>query len=124
MNVLVILVPCSLILGLGALAGFLWTIRRGQYDDIVDTAGTLTRAAQALRDEGALDIMAACTHGLLSGPAYDRIEASPLERLIITDTIPLKRPSESIEVVSVSSLFSKAIRHIYTDRSVSTLFRD
>ncbi|PSQ55369.1 MAG: ribose-phosphate diphosphokinase [Bacteroidetes bacterium QH_10_64_37] len=93
-------------------------------DDIVDTAGTLTRAAKALRDYGALKIMAACTHGLLSGPAYDRIESSPLERLIITDTIPLKRPSDSIEVVSVSNLFAKAIRHIYTDRSVSTLFTE
>jgi ribose-phosphate pyrophosphokinase len=93
-------------------------------DDIVDTAGTLTRAASALRDRGALNIMAACTHGLLSGPAYDRIEDSPLERLIITDTIPLQRPSDSIEVVSVSNLFAKAIRHIYTDRSVSTLFTE
>jgi ribose-phosphate pyrophosphokinase len=93
-------------------------------DDIVDTAGTLTRAAQALKDHGALRIMAACTHGLLSGPAYDRIEASPIERLIVTDTIPLKRPSDCIEVVSVSDLFAKAIRHIYTDRSVSTLFTD
>lgn len=93
-------------------------------DDIVDTAGTLTRAAEALKDHGALNIMAACTHGLLSGPAYDRIEDSPLERLIVTDTIPLKRPSDSIEVVSVSDLFAKAIRHIYTDRSVSTLFVD
>ncbi len=93
-------------------------------DDIVDTAGTLTRAAQALKDHGALTIMAACTHGLLSGPAYDRIENSPIERLIITDTIPLKRPSDSIEVVTVSNLFAKAIRHIYTDRSVSTLFLD
>ena len=93
-------------------------------DDIVDTAGTLTRAAKALRDYGALKIMAACTHGLLSGPAYDRIESSPLERLIITDTIPLKRPSDSIEAVSVSNLFAKAIRHIYTDRSVSTLFTE
>jgi len=93
-------------------------------DDIVDTAGTLTSAAEALKDYGALKIMAACTHGLLSGPAYDRIESSPLERLIITDTIPLKRPSESIEVVSVSNLFAKAIRHIYTDRSVSTLFTE
>jgi ribose-phosphate pyrophosphokinase len=93
-------------------------------DDIVDTAGTLTRAASALRDRGALDIMAACTHGLLSGPAYDRIEDSPLKRLIITDTIPIKRPSDSIDVVSVSNLFAKAIRHIYTDRSVSTLFTD
>ncbi|MFB6231525.1 MAG: ribose-phosphate diphosphokinase [Salinibacter sp.] len=93
-------------------------------DDIVDTAGTLTRAAEALRDQGALKIMAACTHGLLSGPAYDRIESSPLERLIITDTIPLKRPSDCIEVASVSNLFAKAIRHIYTDRSVSTLFTE
>jgi ribose-phosphate pyrophosphokinase len=68
--------------------------------------------------------MAACTHALLSGPAYDRIENSPIERLIITDTIPLKRPSEDIEVVSVAGHFAKAIRHIYTDRSVSTLFKD
>jgi len=94
------------------------------FDDIVDTAGTLTRAAQALKDHGALRIMAACTHGLLSGPAYDRLESSPIERLILTDTIPLKRPSDSIEVVSVSNLFAKAIRHIYTDRSVSTLFTE
>jgi ribose-phosphate pyrophosphokinase len=92
-------------------------------DDIVDTAGTLTRAAKAIRERGALDIYAACTHGLLSGPAYDRIESSPIEKLIITDTIPLDRPSESIEVVTVSNLFAKAIRHIYTDRSVSTLFK-
>jgi len=94
------------------------------FDDIVDTAGTLTRAAKALKDHGALRIMAACTHGLLSGPAYDRIESSPIERLILTDTIPLKRPSDSIEVVSVSNLFAKAIRHIYTDQSVSTLFTE
>jgi len=93
-------------------------------DDMVDTAGTLTRAATALKDHGALRIMAACTHPLLSGPAYDRIEASPIERLIVTDTIPLDRPSDCIEVVSVSDLFAKAIRHIYTDRSVSTLFTE
>jgi len=91
-------------------------------DDIVDTAGTLTRAAAALRSEGALKIMASCTHALLSGPAYERIEASEIERLIITDTIPLERPSDKIEVVSVAGLFSNAIRRIYTDKSVSTLF--
>lgn len=91
-------------------------------DDIVDTAGTLTRAAAALRDNGALKIMASCTHALLSGPAYERIEASEIERLIITDTIPLERPSDKIEVVSVAGLFSNAIRRIYTDKSVSTLF--
>lgn len=93
-------------------------------DDIVDTAGTLTRAAGALRDAGALNIRAACTHALLSGPAYDRIEASEIENLIITDTIPLERPSDKIEVVSVAGLFSNAIRRIYTDKSVSTLFVD
>lgn len=91
-------------------------------DDIVDTAGTLTRAAAALRSEGALKIMASCTHALLSGPAYERIESSEIERLIITDTIPLERPSDKIEVVSVAGLFSNAIRRIYTDKSVSTLF--
>jgi ribose-phosphate pyrophosphokinase len=93
-------------------------------DDIVDTAGTLTQAAMALRDAGALNIMAACTHALLSGPAYDRIETSAIEKLIVTDTIPLERPSDKIEVVSVAGLFSNAIRRIYTDKSVSTLFVD
>ncbi len=93
-------------------------------DDIVDTAGTLTQAAQALRNAGALNIKAACTHALLSGPAYDRIESSEIEKLIVTDTIPLERPSDKIEVVSVAGLFSNAIRRIYTDKSVSTLFVD
>jgi ribose-phosphate pyrophosphokinase len=93
-------------------------------DDIIDTGGTLTTAAQALRDAGALDIYAACTHPILSGPAYDRIEASPIEKLFVTDTVPLKRSSDSIEVLSVAGLFSNAIRRIYTDKSVSTLFRD
>ncbi len=93
-------------------------------DDIVDTAGTLTRAATALREAGAFNILAACTHALLSGPAYDRIEASEIEQLIITNTIPLERPSDKIEVVSVAELFANAIRRIYTDKSVSTLFVD
>jgi len=91
-------------------------------DDIIDTAGTLTSAADALRKAGALEIMAACTHPLLSGPAFDRIESSEISRLIVTDTIPLKRPSEKIEVVSVADHFAKAIGRIYTDDSVSTLF--
>lgn len=91
-------------------------------DDLVDTAGTLTNAANALRKAGALEIMAACTHPLLSGSAYERIEASALSRLVVTDTIPLKRPSDVIEVVSVAQIFADAIRRIYTDESVSTLF--
>ena len=91
-------------------------------DDIIDTAGTLTGAANALRDAGAMEIMAACTHALLSGPAYERIEASALKRLVVTDSIPLKRPSDSIEVVSVAEMFADAIRRIAVDASVSTLF--
>jgi ribose-phosphate pyrophosphokinase len=91
-------------------------------DDLVDTAGTLCSAAQALRDNGALRIDAFATHALLSGPAHDRIEASCIERLIVTDTIPLKRDSPKIEVISVAPLFALAIRRIYTDESISTLF--
>ena len=93
-------------------------------DDIVDTAGTITNAANALRAEGALQIMAACTHPLLSGPAYERIEASAIDRFVVTDSIPLRRPSDRIEVVSVADIFADAIRRIYTDASVSTLFVD
>ncbi|HMB91453.1 MAG TPA: ribose-phosphate pyrophosphokinase [Rhodothermales bacterium] len=93
-------------------------------DDIIDTAGTLTNAANALRDAGAMEIMAACTHPLLSGPAYERIEASALSKLVVTDTIPLKRPSDKIEVVSVDEIFADAIGRIYTDESISTLFND
>jgi ribose-phosphate pyrophosphokinase len=91
-------------------------------DDIVDTAGTLASAAQALRNAGALEIIAACTHALLSGSAYERIESSALSRLVVTDSIPLARPSPRIEVVSVAPIFADAIRRIYTDESVSTLF--
>lgn len=91
-------------------------------DDIIDTAGTLTGAANALRDAGAMEIMAACTHALLSGPAYERIEASALKRVVVTDSIPLKRSSDAIEVVSVAEMFANAIRQIAVDASVSTLF--
>jgi ribose-phosphate pyrophosphokinase len=91
-------------------------------DDIIDTAGTLTNAATALRQAGALEIMAACTHALLSGKAYERIENSELTRLVTTDTIPLRVPSDRIEVVSVAPHFARAIREINLDGSVSTLF--
>jgi ribose-phosphate pyrophosphokinase len=93
-------------------------------DDLVDTAGTLTTGANALREAGAQDVTAACTHALLSGPAYERIERSALDRLVVTDTIPLERDCDKIEVVSVAGLFSDAIRRIYTDDSISTLFVD
>lgn len=91
-------------------------------DDMVDTAGTLCSGAKALRDAGALDIQAFCTHALLSGPAYDRIESSEISRLIVTDTIPLPRESDRIEVITVAPLFADAIRRINSDESISTLF--
>jgi len=92
-------------------------------DDLIDTAGTLTKAAAALREAGAREIIAACTHPLLSGPAYERIEASVITRLVVTDTIPLKRHLDRIEIVSVASLFADAIQRITTDASISTLFK-
>lgn len=92
-------------------------------DDMIDTAGTLTGAANALRVAGARDIMAACTHPLLSGPAFDRIESSALSKVVVTDSIPLKRASSSVEVVGVAGMFADAIRRIATDASVSTLFK-
>ena len=91
-------------------------------DDIIDTAGTLTGTANALREAGAMEIMAACTHPLLSGPAYEEIESSALKRVVVTDSIPLKRSSDCIEVVSVAEMFADAIRRIAIDASVSTLF--
>ena len=92
-------------------------------DDMIDTAGTLTSAANALSDAGAQHIYAACTHPLLSGPAYERIEASALARLVVTDSIPIKQKSEKVEVVGVAEMFANAISRISTDASVSTLFK-
>ena len=93
-------------------------------DDMCDTAGTLTSGAQALADAGALDVQAFCTHALLSGPAVDRIEASPLSRVVVTDTVPLQRTSPTIEVISVAPLFAESIHRIGADESISTLFVD
>ena len=93
-------------------------------DDMVDTAGTLASAARALREAGALDIQAAATHALLSGPAYERIEGSEISRLLVTDTVPLQRTSEKIHVVSVADHFADAIHRIYADESISTLFAE
>ncbi len=92
-------------------------------DDLIDTAGTLTNAANALRRAGAQRILAACTHPLLSGPAYERIHASALESLMVSDTIPLKQESDRVQVVSVAELFADAIRRITEDASISTLFK-
>jgi len=91
-------------------------------DDLVDTAGTICKAASLLKDNGAKSVRAVCTHAVLSGAAYDNVEASALEELVVTDTIPLKKESSKIKVLSVSSLFAKAIRITYDNESISSLF--
>jgi len=94
-------------------------------DDIVDTAGTLTQGARALADAGARCVWAAITHPVLSGPAIKRLVESPLEKLITTDTIPLRDEAKDcgkIEVVSTATLLGEAIRRINNEESVSSLF--
>ncbi|GAB6063693.1 ribose-phosphate pyrophosphokinase [Deferrisoma palaeochoriense] len=94
-------------------------------DDMIDTAGTLTNAARALKENGARRVFAAATHPVLSGPAVDRIVDSPLEQVVVTDTIPLSaraRESGKIHAVTVSGLLAEAIRRITECGSVSSLF--
>lgn len=94
-------------------------------DDIVDTAGTLATAAAALRDAGATEVVACCTHPVLSGPAIERIRESTLTSLVVTDTIPL-RPAgvdcAKIKVLSVARLLAEAIRRTHREESISSLF--
>jgi ribose-phosphate pyrophosphokinase len=94
-------------------------------DDMVDTAGTLTQAAVALLNRGATGIYACCTHPVLSGPALDRIASSPINKLVVTNTIPLKNGAEKwdkVIVLSVAELLGETIKRIYNSHSVSTLF--
>ncbi len=94
-------------------------------DDIIDTAGTIQKAAQALKDNGASRVLASAVHGVLSGPAMRRIEAAPIDKLIITNTIPLdgeKAACDKIVVLSVARLLAQAIRSIHEETSVSKLF--
>lgn len=92
-------------------------------DDICDTAGTLAKAAQLIMDNGASSVRAVCTHAVLSGKAYETIEKSVLTELIVTDTIPLKRESEKIRVLSTADLFGRAIANVNEHGSISNLFR-
>jgi ribose-phosphate pyrophosphokinase len=93
-------------------------------DDLVDTAGTLCKAAKAILDKGAKSVRAMATHAVLSGNAYENIENSVLTDLIVTDTIPLKQESPKIKVLSCAKLFSKAIRNTHEFKSISALFVD
>ena len=91
-------------------------------DDICDTAGTLTKAAGLLLEKGAKSVRALCTHPILSGNAYQTIENSVLDELVVCDTIPLKNKSEKIKVLSVADLFAIAIKNAHENKSISSLF--
>jgi ribose-phosphate pyrophosphokinase len=94
-------------------------------DDMVDTAGTLTEAAAALLEHGAVEVHACCAHAVLSGPAVDRLQKSGIKTLVVTDTIPLTEKAgacEKIRVLSVAALLAEAIHRSHTGRSVSSLF--
>jgi ribose-phosphate pyrophosphokinase len=94
-------------------------------DDMIDTAGTVVQAANALAEAGALEVSVCCTHPVLSGPAIDRIEKSNIKEIIVTDTIPLSDRAANcnrIKILSVSGLLSEAVRRIYYNDSVSSLF--
>lgn len=93
-------------------------------DDMIDTAGTIANAANALKDLGAKNVYACCTHGVLSGPAMDRINNSAIEELVLLNTIPLKEENDNTKIksISVAPLFAEAIKRIYDDQPISKLF--
>jgi len=94
-------------------------------DDIIDTAGTLVKAADALNKDGATKIYACCSHPVLSGPAVERIQSSDLVEVVVTNTIPLHseaRKCKKISVLSVSKLLAQAVQSIHEETSVSVLF--
>ncbi|WP_235297273.1 ribose-phosphate pyrophosphokinase [Portibacter marinus] len=93
-------------------------------DDMADTAGTLCKAADVLMAKGAKSVKALCTHAVLSGKAYENIEKSQLQQLIVCDTLPLKKKTAKIKVLSCAQLFAKAIRNTHEYRSIAALFVD
>lgn len=91
-------------------------------DDLIDTGGTLTKAADMMLDRGASSVRAVCTHPVLSGKAYENIEKSRITELIVTDTIPIKPLSSKIKVLSVADLFAKVLHSVHTHESISSNF--
>ena len=91
-------------------------------DDMCDTAGTLTKAADLFMEKGAKSVRAFCTHAVLSGPAYERLTNSAITELIVTDTIPLKQPHDKIRVLSTADLFADVIRRMVNNQSISSHF--
>ncbi len=88
-------------------------------DDMVDTAGTLTTAADLMMERGAKSVRAICTHPLLSGKAYERIENSKLKELIISDSIPVKNKSKKIKVLSTANLFAEVMKNVHNNKSIN-----
>jgi ribose-phosphate pyrophosphokinase len=96
-------------------------------DDLVDTAGTLCRAAEALKREGAARVVAYCTHPVLSGKAVQNIEASVLDELVVTDTIPLSESAQAcrrIRQLSIATMLAETMRRVSMEESVSSLYMD
>lgn len=91
-------------------------------DDMVDTAGTLTRAADLMIERGALSVRAICTHPVLSGDAYEKVEKSKLLELIVTDTIPIREESKKIKVLTCADLFAEVMQRVQTNKSISSKF--
>ncbi|MFO7978288.1 MAG: ribose-phosphate pyrophosphokinase [Bacteroidales bacterium] len=91
-------------------------------DDIIDTAGTITKAAEMMKDKGATSVRAVCTHPVFSGKAYERIENSPFDEVIVADTIPLKQDSSKITVLTTAKLFADVIHRVHNHESISSHF--
>lgn len=91
-------------------------------DDMIDTAGTITKAANMLKEKGALSVRAIATHAVLSGPAYERIEESALEEVVFTDSIPLKKECSKIKELTIADIFAKTILNVYNCESISSNF--
>jgi ribose-phosphate pyrophosphokinase len=93
-------------------------------DDLIDTAGTLCNAAERLVEEGATEVYACATHAVFSGPAYERIEDSPMKEVVVTDTLPLKegKPRSKIRTLTIAPILASTIRNVFTDESVSAVF--
>jgi ribose-phosphate pyrophosphokinase len=93
-------------------------------DDIIDTGGTTVGAAESLIEEGATEVYAAATHPVFSGPAYERIEESPIKEVVVTDTLPLKKgePRDKVRVLTIAPLLANTIRNVFAEESVSEVF--
>ena len=91
-------------------------------DDMIDTAGTMVKAAAALKDLGATSVMACCTHPVLSGPALDRIENGALDELVVSNTIPMTQSCSKIKMLSTAPMLGEVIRRVVNNESVNSLF--